>query len=384
MSGQIRLAHVCSSDLSIPALWPFCAPLLERGWQVTFITPTGPHVAPGQAAGLRWLPLDLKRRIDLVGDLRGSAQLAGHLLRERFDIVHTHNIKVGHIGRVIAGLVRVPIVVHTIHGMAFSLETPVVKRTVHAVLERVASLGCDLVFSQSREDLETYRVCNVIAPERVLWIGNGIDLSRFDPRSTEAARSSARSELQLSDEEILFFSAGRLIVEKGFIELFEATEQARRVDPRIRLAVAGPEDERADALSPTVLTRARDQGVMLLGRRQDMPSLYAASDVVVLASWHEGVPRVLMEGAAMGKPLLASDVRGCREVITPPRNGRLVPVRNASALAAAMIELAADERTRVALGRENAVEARDRYAVERSVAIVNDSYCKLLEQAGIG
>ena len=111
-----------------------------------------------------------------------------------------------------------------------------------------------------------------------------------------------------------------------------------------------------------------------------MPALYAAADVVALASWHEGVPRVLMEGAAMGKPLLATDVRGCREVVVPPANGLLVPVRDAGALSEAMVRLAGDEALRTRLGRDNAAQARDLYAIERAVERVNTVYDRCLAE----
>jgi glycosyltransferase involved in cell wall biosynthesis len=375
---MIRLAHVCSSDLAIPALAPFWRPLLERGWEVTFITPDGPHVVPGKEAGLRWLPLALQRRIHVASDIAGTVQLARYFLRDRYDIVHTHNIKAGHIGRVVAALARVPIVVHTIHGMAYSMQTPPLKRTAHAILEKIACLGCDMVLSQSREDRDTCIRTRVIDPDRVVVIGNGIDLSRFDPAKSAARRDEMRRSLGIAPDEIVFFSAGRLIVEKGFLELFEAAARARGRDPRIRLVVAGDLDERADTLDTATLERAREQGVLLLGRRSDMPDLYTASDVVVLASWHEGMPRVLIEGAAMGKPLLATDVPGCREIVEPPHNGRLVPVRDADALARGMLELAADAEGRQRMGDYNLAEARSRYAIENAVAIVNDVYERLL------
>lgn len=376
--APIRLAHVCSSDLAIPALMPYCKPLLARGWEITFITPDGPHVAPGRAAGLEWLPLALRRRIHPASDVVGTLQLARYFLRNAYDIVHTHNIKAGHIGRVVAAATRVPIVMHTIHGMAYSMETPRLKRAAHAALERIASLGCDMVLTQSREDRDTCLETRVIDPDRIVIIGNGIDLSRFDPERHAGTRTATRAGLGVSSDEVVFLSAGRLIIEKGFVELFEAAASARRRDPRIRLAIAGDLDERADTLGPEVLDRARRDGVLLLGRRTDMPELYAASDVVTLPSWHEGVPRVLMEGAAMGKPLLATDVRGCREVVAPPRNGLLVPVRNANALADAMVALAADDALRARLGRDNAIEAKEQYAIERSVAIVTEVYERLL------
>lgn len=375
----VRLAHVCSSDLAIPALMPFCTPLLARGWEITMITPDGPHVAAGKQAGLRWLPLSLRRRMHFATDVLGTLQLARYFLRERFDIVHTHNIKTGHIGRVVAAGMRVPIVVHTIHGMAYSLETPPLKRSAHAALEKLANVGCDMVMTQSREDRETCLSTNVVAPQKLVLIGNGIDLRRFDPTSvTPERRAAVRRDLGIDPSTVLFLSAGRLIREKGFLELFEATRSAHARDSRIRLAVAGPIDERTDAIATDVLDKARRDGILLLGRRADMPELYAASDVVVLASWHEGVPRVLMEGAAMGKPLLATDVRGCREVVRPPRDGLLVPVQDAGALAEAMCQLAADPELRARLGMENARYALEHYAIEQSVSIVNEAYDRLL------
>lgn len=383
--SPIRIAHVCSSDLSIPALMPFCTPLLARGWQITMITPDGPFARQKLPAGMTWQPFVLKRRMDLGGDVVAAVQLARYLARGRYHIVHTHNIKSGQIGRVVATAMRAPIVVHTIHGMAYSMETPPLKRAGHAFLEKIASTGCDLVFCQSREDLETYVATRVMRRDRLLWIGNGIDLGRFDPTTpaSEAARARVRAELEFRDEDVVFVSAGRLIVEKGFPELFEATARARGIDPRIQLVVAGSLDERVDTLDHATLDRARAQGVRLLGRREDMPALYAASDVVVLASWHEGVPRVLMEGAAMGKPLLATDVRGCREVVRAPRNGLLVPVRDADALARAMVTLAADRALRERLGADNAREARELYAIERAVRLVSSAYDSLLERAGL-
>jgi len=381
--GPIRLAHVCSSDLAITALMPFCTPLLERGWQITMITPDGPHARKPLPGGMRWLPFALQRRIHPPSDLIGTLQLARYLQRERFHIVHTHNIKAGHVGRVVAAAMRVPIIVHTIHGIPYSLDTPTLKRTGHAMLERVANLGCDLVFSQSREDLSTYVATRVAAPEKLVWIGNGIDLRRFAPAAHAPVREEIRCELGLSVDDVVFISAGRLIVEKGFLELFEAAALARREDARIRLLVVGDVDDRNDTLDAARLDAARAAGVLLPGRREDMPALYAASDVVVLASWHEGVPRVLMEGAAMGKALLATDVRGCREVIESQQHGILTPPRDARALARAMVTLARDARLRGRMGLVNAQRAKELYAIERSVSIVNGHYERLLATAGL-
>lgn len=356
---------------------PFCRPLVERGWQITMINPDGPNVALAHQEGLRWLPLGLRRTIHPASDLTGALQLARYYKQHDFDIIHTHNIKASQIGRIVAAATRMPIIVHTIHGMAYSLDTPSPKRQLHALLERVASVPCDTIFAQSREDIETMIETRAAPASKLVYIGNGINLAKYDAPAIRS-REQTRRELGLQPDDVLFISAGRLIVEKGFLELFEAAALARKQDPRIRLAVAGATDERSDTLDAATLDRARADGVLLLGRRDDMPALYAASDVVALASWHEGVPRVLMEGAAMGKPLLASDVRGCREVVRPPKNGLLVPWRSARGLADAMLMLAADDSLRARLGKDNAIEARERYDIHKAVDLVIAEYDRLL------
>lgn len=383
---MVRLAHVCSHDLGIPASLPFCLPLVARGWDISFLCPPGVHGSLAARHGIRVQPLAVRRAIHPPTDVTGAAQMIRYFRRDRPDIVHTHNIKVGHMARVLAYASRVPIVVHTLHGLAYALDTPPLRRRVHAALERIASWRVDAVLAQSQEDRRTVVESGAVPAERVVWIGNGIDLQRFDPAAvSDAERRRARAELGIADDDVLFLSAGRLVREKGFVELFEAATRAGREDRRIRLAVAGEIDaEKADALGAAVLDAARAAGVLLLGRRSDMPRLHAASDVVALASWREGVPRVLMEGAAMGKPLLAADARGCREIVRPPDHGLLAPVGDAAALTRAMLELAADPARRAAWGQANASEARVRYDIADVVERVLKVYDRLLEEKARG
>jgi glycosyltransferase involved in cell wall biosynthesis len=382
---MVRLAHVWSHDVGIPAAWPTIAPLHERGWDLTFIAPPGPHGEAARARGIRVRPLALRRAIHPASDLLGAAQLASYFARDRPDIVHTHNAKPGLIGRVAAYATRVPVVVHTVHGLTWSLESRPAARRIHALFERLASVRVDAVMVQSEEDRRILVESGATPDNRIVWIGNGIDLAAFDPaRVGKDARARVRAELQLSDDDVLFVSAGRLVREKGFVELFEATALARRTNRRIHVAVAGDVDiEKVDALDERVLTAAAADEIRLLGRRNDMPALLAAADVVALPSWREGLPRILMEGAAMGKALLAADARGCREVVRDRVNGRLVPVRDATRLAEAMLELTADRAARERWGATARGEAAERYDIHAVVRRVFDVYARLLDARGI-
>lgn len=377
--------HVLSHDVGIPASMPYCLPLRDRGWKVSFACPEGPHAEDARALAMDVWPLALRRSLHLSSDLAGAYQMVRYFREQRPHIVHTHNIKVGHMGRVLAAVTRVPIIIHTLHGLAYALDTPRLRRFGHAVLEWLASRRVDVVLAQSEEDRRTLVESGAISSDRVELIGNGIDLRRFSPGAVpDDRRARVRAALGLGDEDVLFLSAGRLVREKGFVELFEATKAARGCDRRVHLAVAGEMDaEKTDALAPEALEAARASGVHLLGRRSDMPELYAAADVVTLMSWREGLPRTLMEAAAMGKPLLASDARGCREVVRPEVNGILVPIRDADALAAAMLRITEERERRLRWGQHNAAEARERYDLSAVVNRVVAVYDRLLRIRGI-
>ncbi len=377
----VRLAHVISSDLGIPGLLPFCTPLLEEGWEVTILSPPGPNVHAADAAGVRWRPHRLTRRIDLRSDVTGTVDLARSLRAGHYDIVHTHTVKPGYLGRVVAGALRVPIVVHTLHGVIFSPESPAHVRLLHVTLEKLASLRCDMVLSQTEEDRSAFVRQGIIAPERITVIGNGIDLARFDPsKGTEERRRALREGLGVRPSDVLFVSASRLVRSKGLETAFAAAAIAARRNPQIRLAVAGIADPAREPIPDAVLEEARRRGVLLLGHRIDMPDVYTACDVALLPSEREGIPRTLMEAAAMGKPLIGTDVRGVREVIRPPSNGLRVPFGDAEALASAMGTLAGDEALRARLGRANTIEARARYDIRKPIELVRATYARLLER----
>ena len=124
---------------------------------------------------------------------------------------------------------------------------------------------------------------------------------------------------------------GRLVAEKGLLELFEA---ARALDDRYVVVVIGPDDpDKPDALDRATVAAAEADGVRFLGMRDDVDRLYGAMDLFVLPSWREGFPRAAMEAAASGLPVVATDVRGCRQVVDHDVTGLLVPVRDGAALA---------------------------------------------------
>jgi glycosyltransferase involved in cell wall biosynthesis len=228
---------------------------------------------------------------------------------------------------------------------------------------------------QSPEDVVTLERLG-IPKRKVVYLGNGIDLERFDPASAPAVRRRVRRELGLSEDTIVCGVVGRLVWEKGYREVFAA---ARALRDDVTFVVVGPDDpDKADAVSRTAITQAERDGVIFLGSRADIEQLYAAFDLYVLASYREGFPRSAMEAAAMGLPLVVTDVRGCRQVVDPGVNGLMVPMRDCEALTRAICELARDDDLRLKLGRGARMKAEREFDQRRIIDITLRTYDRLL------
>jgi len=359
----LRVAHVTTTDLTLRyLLLGQLRRLRDEGYEVTGISAPGPYAAELEAAGIRFLPWKSATRAwDPRADLRAFAELRSLLRRERFDLVHTHNPKPGLIGRVAARLSRVPVIVNTVHGLYATPDDRLRKRVAVLGLERLAARCSHLELYQSEEDLRWARRIRLVPRRRGELLGNGTDLGRYDPGQVSPERAAElRRELGLPAGAVVVGMVGRLVAEKGYRELFAAARAVRQRDPSVRfLAVGAPDLEKADAITQPELERAAAD-VLVTGWRDDVRDLLAVMDVFVLASWREGMPRSAIEAAAMRKPLVLTDIRGCREVARHEREALLVPPRDPDALAAAILRLTGDP----ALRRRLAAAARQR-AVER-------------------
>jgi glycosyltransferase involved in cell wall biosynthesis len=378
------VAHITTTDISLELL---LGPQLEAfsrdGFEVVGISAAGPFVEAIERRGIRHVPLQhATRSFAPASDARALLELVQLLRHLRPTIVHTHNPKPGLYGRVAARLARVPVVVNTVHGLYAQADTAFSKRALVYGAERAASFCSDAELVQNEEDLATLRRVGVPARKLTL-LGNGIDLQRFDPAGVPAAEvAAARAELGVRhNDDVVVGTVGRLVREKGYLELFDAARQLRDLVPRLQFAVIGGGDpEKTDALTPSDLQQARAAGVRFLGARDDVVPLYAGMDLFVLASHREGYPRAAMEAAAMGVPIVATNIRGCRQVVDDDLTGLLVPVHDGDALAGAIRQLAADGERRRSFGRSAREKARRDFDQQRCIDITLETYRRLMKK----
>jgi glycosyltransferase involved in cell wall biosynthesis/ribosomal protein S18 acetylase RimI-like enzyme len=359
--------------------------LRDEGFDVTAISAPGQYVDDLEAEGIRHVAWPHATRAwNLGADFRAFRELVTIFRNGRFHVVHTHNPKPGVMGRLAARVARVPIVVNTVHGFYATPEDPVSRRLPVVAMEWVAARFSDLELYQSGEDLRWARRRGVVSASRSQFLGNGTDLVRFDPSAVPSARvAELRDELGIPDGVMVVGTVGRMVAEKGYREFFEAARRIRAVMPDVRfVAIGETDDSKPDAIRASEIGERSDE-VVFTGWRSDIPELLALMDVFVLASWREGYPRSAIEAAAMGRPLVLTDIRGCREVIRDGIEGFLVPPRDVVRLTEAVSRLLRDLELRRELGEAARARALQSFDERRVADFVTSAYRRLLHEKGL-
>jgi glycosyltransferase involved in cell wall biosynthesis/ribosomal protein S18 acetylase RimI-like enzyme len=381
-----RIAHVATTDMTLRfLLFGQLRRLRDEGFDVTTISAPGPWSGALDAEGIRHIAWPHATRAwDPKSDARAFVELISILRRERFDLVHMHNPKTGIMGRIAARLAGVPCIVNTVHGLYATPDSSPGKRWGVLALERVASRFSDLELYQSSEDLAWARRTKTVDPSKSILIGNGADLSWFDRDSVSEERvATLRAGLGIPERAVVVGTVGRLVAEKGYREFVAAARAVKAELPdTVFVAVGGMDPEKNDAISSAEI-QSVSGNVQFLGWREDVRDLLALMDIFVLASWREGVPRSAIEAAAMGLPLVVTDIRGCREVVRSGREGLLVPSRDPAALTASIARLVRDRTLRDAMGAAARTTAAEHFDEARITDRIVDLYGRLLARKGL-
>lgn len=386
-TGQLKVAHVATVDVSLRyLLLNQLRSIQHAGYDVSGLSAPGPEVPAIAVAGIRHIPVGISRSFTPWADLRAFWRLYRIMRRERFTIVHTHTPKGGLLGQYAAALARVPVRVHTIHGLYFPGHMKPKRRWAYVLLERITMRFSHLNLSQNPEDIPVAIAERISAPDRIELLGNGIDIKAFDPAlQSPEKRLATRASLGLNQDARVVGMVARFVAEKGYREMLRAAQLINRMAPDVRFIFIGPvETSKGDALDPRIIAELGLTGVVqYLGHRTDLPDLYAVMDVVALPSYREGFPRVPMEAAAMGIPVVVTDVRGCRQTVTDGVTGYLVPPRDPEALTQALLDLLDDPDRRYAFGRAARHKALTEFDERLVFARVHDAYRQLLARHGL-
>lgn len=388
--AQPRLVHITTVPLTLFAFFDGqLRHMKTRGYEVHVISSDGPLLQVVAARdGIPAHAVTMPRQITPLRDIVAAIRL-WRLLREiRPQIVHSHTPKGGMLGMVAARAARVPVRMYTIHGFPFATATGR-KRSVLRSTERLSCRLASRVLSVSHSLREMALAEGICPPQKlaVLLGGstNGIDADvRFNPNQYDArARRDMRAALGIPENAIVLGFVGRIVRDKGLVELMDAWRSLKAAFPSLYLLVVGPFEPR-DPVPEAVANLLRtDERIRLAGQVTDPARFYAVMDLLTLPSYREGFPYAPLEAAAMELPVVATRVTGCIDAVCDGETGSLVPAGDATALTAALNAYIAD----AVLRRRHGQAARQRVLREfRQEAIwsaLAAEYEHLLERAGL-
>jgi glycosyltransferase involved in cell wall biosynthesis len=298
------------------------------------------------------LPVD-KKATNPLRDVRLLSALKKWYRKERPDVVHNFTIKPVIYGTLAAHYARVPMIINTVPGLgyAFTREAPAWVTRIVEYLYRISLVHANFTIFLNNDDRQLFIDRRMVNPARSAVLPEWVDAEHFGP---DDDADDAGGESHDPNATTVFLMLARLLQEKGVYEYVAAARKLKQEGVNAKCVLIGGRDERNPRVVPESDLRAwQAEGVIeYLGEVADVRGIMRQADVVVLPSYYrEGMPRALLEGAAMEKAAIATDNVGCRDVVRNGVTGLLVPVRDVDALAAAMRNLVDDPEKRRQMGR---------------------------------
>lgn len=329
----------------------------SQAMEVMAVSAHGPEVSSVKHEGILHAIIPFTRAITPVQDLLCLIRLVKLIRTFKPQIVHSHTPKAGLLGMLAAWLCRVPIRLHTVAGLPL-MEAKGIKRWILQLSERVTYACATQVYPNSRGLMDFIRleVKTYISKLKIIGKGssNGIDLRHFDITSDlKVEANRARERFKIEDDEFVFCFVGRVVRDKGLMELIQAFLKIYNSGTKVKLLLVGHFEDDLDPL-PKEIREIIDthDGVVQVGFQSDVRPWIIASDAMVLPSYREGFPNVLLQAGALQRPCIATDINGCNEIILDGKTGWLVPAKDSIALQAAMERVLSDRGWRAEAGRE--------------------------------
>jgi glycosyltransferase involved in cell wall biosynthesis len=336
--------------------------LRRRGFDVTVGAQLGgPMQERLEADGVPLVHLPhLVRQVSPVDDARAYREV-GRLIRDGgFDVVHTHSSKAGVLGRIVASRAKVPVIVHTSHGLPVNPDMSGAERWILLAAERRAARASDRIVAVSHATADELVALRLARPEQISIIPSGIDVDRF---RNLPSREEARRSFGISADGPVAGWVGRHFPQKRPEVVLEVARRLVRTMPEASFLMVGDGPSFEEAVAST----EDEPRIHVVGFRNDIETAYAAMDLLVLASAWEGLPRTVLEAGAAGVPVVSTDVSGVSEVVKDGETGRLTPATDSRSLADGVVGLLRNDVERELMGKSIASLVGSEYSDEHMV-----------------
>jgi len=356
----------------------------DHGDEVLLIT--GPALGPegdlltegrGQDVPQALVP-SLRRAIHPVRDVNAYWDIKRRLRDFQPEVVHTHSAKGGLLGRAAAAALRIPAIVHTVHGAPFHDYQSRGARSFFRLCEKYAARRCHALISVADAMTEQLVAAKVAPRDKFTTIYSGMDVAPF--LNAETHRLETRRELGFDADHVVVGKIARLFHLKGHEYLIEAAALAVEECPNLRFLLIGDGILRSN-LEATIAEAGLTKFFRFTGlvdpRR--IPTLVGAMDVLVHCSLREGLARALPQALIAGRPAISFDIDGAREVVVTGETGYLLPPRSVQSLAEALVDVATHEQRRQQMGQEGRDRFTEQFRHENMTAQIRQLYSRLLQ-----
>jgi glycosyltransferase involved in cell wall biosynthesis len=386
---KITLLHVTTIPMSLTFLRGQVGYMQSRGLRVHALSSPGPDLhAFAEREGVTVSAVEMPRRITPLRDLRAVAGILRELRRIRPTIMHAHTPKGGLLGMIAAAVHRAPVRIYHMRGLPLTGASGMKRRLLWAtewLACRLAHRVLCVSHSVRREAVEA-RIC---PPQKIQVLlggsGNGVDATgRFDPDAyDDGVRAETRARFGIPRDAVVIGFVGRIVRDKGVVELAAAWRELRERYPHLHLLVVGPSESQDPVPEETERLLREDPRVRLAGMDWNTPPLYAAMDLVALPTYREGFPNVPLEAAAMRLPVVTTRIPGCVDAVADGVTGLLVPAHDSTALRAALERYLDDPELRLLHGAAGRERVLCEFRQEALWEALYDVYRRLLKERGI-
>jgi glycosyltransferase involved in cell wall biosynthesis len=361
--------------------WYFCShrlPIarktLAEGFKVVVVTRVGKHRGIIESEGFELAPIEIKRGgMNLFSELRTISTLYLYYKKYNPDIVHHVAIKPVIYGTLVTKLIGSIKIVNAMAGLGFVFisdkkKIKLLRFFIHKLFRFLFDNKNGKLILQNKDDLVYFINNKLVKKEQVTIIrGSGVDIKKFTP--VEECIGIP-----------IVMLASRMLWDKGVGEFVEAAKILKQEGVETRFVLVGENDsENPASISNSQLNEWNELDILeWWGERTDMHKVLAQSSIVCLPSYREGLPKVLLEAASCGRPIIATDVPGCREIVDDGENGLLVPLKDSIALANAIKELIDNPEKRKSMGTNGRRLVENEFSEEIVVSQTLKVYQELL------
>lgn len=338
-NSQIKLFRTATVPVSLDILLRGQLKFLNQFYEVTAVSGKGKNLeAVHQREGVKTMQVEMQRQISPFKDLVSLIKMYRLLKKEKPTIIHSITPKAGLLSMVAGKLAGVPIRIHTFTGLIFPYRTVFLQKIL-ILMDKVLCACATHIFPEGegvKHDLQRYGITH--KPLEIIANGNvnGIDTDYFSKEQiSEDTLNTLRKQYNISQDDFVFCFVGRLVKDKGIIELIDAFTELN--NPKTKLILVGKEEPKLDPLpAETIQKMNENPNIIRVGFQADIRPFLALSHSFVFPSYREGFPNVVLQAQAMELPCIVTDISGSNEIIKDNVNGSIIPKQDTAALAKTM------------------------------------------------